>query len=223
METLKIDCMAETVNGQPYEKHEYTDDTRTAYEVIKDNLDSVACAKDETDECLSNITNQDSFSNLGSSVVWTPRNGSPWVREPAEVTMAISSNVIADYIQFVNDFENMVKNILGEDEIVFHSQEYIEELPNRIVNQFCKELCQILLEEYEKPSEFWDSESYGSNRIVTAIGSTSGHPIKGLKVYDPWHTIARMYDIGVITAKDLGISEEEFNEHISWYKIKKKK
>jgi hypothetical protein len=32
-----------------------------------------------------------------------------------------------------------------------------------------------------------------------------------------------MYDIGVITAEDLGVSEEEFNEHISWYKVKENK
>ena len=221
METLKIDCMAETINGEPYEKREYTNDTRTVYEVIKDSLDSVAYAKDEIDEQLSNITNQGSFSNLGSSVVWTPRNGTPWVIEPADVSSAISSNVIGDYIQFANDFDNMVKNILGNDEIVFHSQEYIEDLPHRIVCQFCKELCQILLDEYEKgPVASWDA---GSNHIVTSIASTSGHAIKGIRVYGPWHTIARMYDIGVITAKDLGISEEEFNEHISWYKVKEKK
>lgn len=196
METLKIDCMAETVNGQPYEKHEY---------VIKKEADASV---------------QGSFSNLGSSLVWVPDNGNSWVIDRAD-TDAISSSVIADYIVFTNNFDGMVKDILGKDEIIFHSQEYIDSLPNKIVRQFCKELCRILLDEYEKgPAASWDS---GSNHIITAIGSSSGHTIKGLRVYDPWHTIARMYDIGVITAKDLGISEEEFNEHISWYKIKKKK
>lgn len=203
METLKIDCMAETVNGKPYEEPSLTsDDTLT---------------KKEVDNTIR--------SNIGSSVVLSPQGCPPWLVEQidASVSNAISSNVMSDYIEFVNNFDNMVKNILGKDEAVSHSQEYIENLPNKIVNQFCKELCQILLEEYEKPSESWESLSYNSNRIVTAIGSTSGHAIKGIKVYDPWHTIARMFDIGVITAKDLGISEEEFNEHISWYKVKKKK
>lgn len=197
METLKIDCMAETVNGQSYTNNDI---------VTKEEVDNELTVR----------------SNIGSLVTCSSRT-IPWVEEQIDVSSAISSNVVNDYMVFVNNFDNMVKNILGEDEVVFHSQEYIEDLPNKIVNQFCKELCQILLEEYEKPSESWESLSYNSNRIVTAIGSTNGHAIKGIKVYDPWHTIARMFDIGVITAKDLGISEEEFNEHISWYKVKKKK
>lgn len=218
METVKIDCMAETINGQPYEKHEYKNDTRVVYE---SDMESLAYAKKETDECLSNLTKQGSFSNLGSSLVWTPQNGTPWVMDQIDTANAVSSSVIADYIAFANNFDGMVKDILGKDEIVFHSQEYIEDLPHRIVCQFCKELCQILLDEYEKgPVASWDA---GSNHIVTSIGSSSGHPIKGIRVYGPWHTIARMYDIGVITAKDLGISEEEFKEHISWYKVKKDK
>lgn len=213
METLKIDCMAETINGQPYEKHEYTKDTRVIYEGERDCL---AYTKKEADMAV-----RGSFSNIGSSLVWTPENGRPWVMDQIDATSAVSSSVVADYIEFVNNFDNMVKNILGKDEIVFHSQEYIDSLPNKIVSQFCKELCQILLDEYEKgPVASWDS---GSNHIVTSIASSSGHTIKGLRVYDPWHTIARMFDIGVITAKDLGVSEEEFNEHISWYKVKEKK
>lgn len=201
METLKIDCMAETINGQPYEKHEYSNDTLT---------------KEEIDAAI-----QGSFNNLGSSLVWTPRDGSSWVVDQIDTATAISSSVIGDYMVFANNFDNMVKDILGKDEIVSHSQEYIENLPHRIVSQFCKELCQILLDEYERgPAASWDS---GSNHIITGISSSNGHAIRGLRCYDPWHTIARMFDIGVITAKDLDISEEEFKEHISWYKVKKNK
>lgn len=182
METLKIDCMAETINGQPYEEHEYQNSYSSS---LSSSQNNIAWAVDRIDE--SNVT----------------------------------LNVVADYIVFGNNFDDMVKNILGKEETVLHSQEYIENLPHRIVKQFCKELCQILLDEYERgPVASWDA---GSNHIVTSIGSSSGHPIKGIKVYDPWHTIARMYDIGVITAKDLGVSEEEFNEHISWYKVKENK
>ena len=165
METLKIDCMAETVNGVSYRqesKSNISDSLELDNETLQDMLQPMRI----TQEDLNNlsITADDDLTATCIS--------SNWRMNPIAVNVsdAISTSVVLDYMKFTNDFNEMVKRILGDNEVVFHTEEYLEGLPSKIIHEFCKDLCIMLLEEYND-SEVWTSQ------IIKSIASSSGRKI----------------------------------------------